>query len=601
MKNETITQTNEDINSSLKTYIYALGGLNEVGKNTYCIEHGNNIVIIDAGVKFPEFEEYPGVDYIIPDYSYLVKNSKKVKALFITHGHEDHIGGIPFLLQSVPVPVIYASKLSAGLIKLKLNERDMSSENKKIQVIDNDSVIKIGPLTFRFFATTHSIPDSYGIIIDTPNGRIVTTGDFKVDLTPPSKKDIDFAKITKLAKEEIKLNGGTSAEGVTLYLADSTNAEVEGYSKSETEVAVSIDEILNDAPGRVIVATFASNVHRIQQIISSAKKHNRTVLVFGRSMRNAIEAGRQLGYIQCSNDDVICDGNDNERRIPTGLELKDTLILCTGSQGEPMAALSRIANNSHPYIHIIPGDTIVFSSNPIPGNLSPVTKVINMLSKQMANVITNSALYSVHTSGHAQREELKLMLKLFSPKYFMPVHGEYRMLKLHADLAIQMGICKKENTFILKNGEVLVMSNGSVKKDKRIIEASSKYIDGSTLLNYLADGVDDAVIADRKLLSNDGLVAVVVPIDAKTSEILHRPSIVSRGFIYLTENGALLTEAENEVYKVLYNLMKNKKRKINFAQIKNVIRESVSNFVKIKTNRSPIVIPVILNKREETL
>ena len=566
-------KTNELIDTSVKTYIYALGGLNEVGKNTYCIEHGNNIIIIDAGVKFPE-SEFPGVDYVIPDYSYLIKNRARIKALFITHGHEDHIGGIPFLLQSIDIPIIYASRLSAGLIKHKLEETGLESRINIVE-IDSTKTIKIGPITVEFFATTHSIPDSYGLIIETPNGRIVTTGDFKVDLTPLGQ-DIDFYKITQ-----------TASKGVTLYMADSTNAEVPGYSKSERDVAISLNDIFKDATGRIIIATFASNVHRIQQIIENAVKHNRKILVFGRSMENAIATGRKLGYIKCP-DNYLFDMET--AKVSAYQNLNEILILCTGSQGEPMAALSRIANNTHKVIKIIPGDTVIFSSNPIPGNLSPVNKVINMLSKNGAEVIVNSALYSIHTSGHAQREELKLMLKLFSPKYFMPIHGEYRMLKLHADMAVGINVVKKENTFVLSNGDMLVMSNGVVTRGKKI-DADAVYIDGKDIT-----GIESAVITDRKILSNDGLIAVVVPIDAKTNTLLKQPSIVSRGFIFLKERGDLLIEAEKVVYSALIRLMKNK---VTFSHIKKVIRESVSKFVYAKTNRQPIIIPVILNKRED--
>lgn len=566
-------ETNELIDTSMKTYIYALGGLNEVGKNTYCIEHGNNIIIIDAGVKFPEVD-FPGVDYVIPDYTYLVKNRSKIKALFVTHGHEDHIGGIPFLVRTVNIPIIYASKLTAGLIRNKLEENELS-QYTNICEIDINSKIKIGPIVVDFFPTTHSIPDSYGFCIETPNGRIVTTGDFKVDLTPLGR-DIDFNKISRIAEK-----------GVTLYMADSTNAEVEGYSKSEKDVGKSLNEIFKNATGRIIIATFASNVHRIQQIIECAIRHNRKILIFGRSMENAINTGRKLGYIKCP-DNLIFDMEN--AKVNAYQNLNELLILCTGSQGEPMAALSRIANNTHKVIKIIPGDTVVFSSNPIPGNLSPVTKVINSLCKNGADVIVNSALYSIHTSGHAQKEELKLMLKLFHPKYFMPVHGEYRMLKLHADMAVNMGVVLKENAFVLDNGDTLVMSNGVVARGKKI-DAGAVYIDGKDI-----NGIENAVITDRKILSNDGLIAVVLPIDAKNNQMLKPPSIVSRGFIYLKERGDLLLEAERVVYGALNRLMRNK---VTFSDIKKVIKDVVSKFVYEKTNRHPIIIPVILNKRED--
>lgn len=559
-------------NKSSKTYVLALGGLNEVGKNTYCIEHGGNIIVIDAGVRFPE-NELPGIDYVIPDYQYLIKNRSKIKALFITHGHEDHIGGIPFLLQTVHIPVIYASKLTAGLIRNKLDESELSHLGN-IREIDSSTIVKIGQMTVSFFNTTHSIPDSLGLCIDTPNGRIVETGDFKIDLTPLGE-DIEFAKIAQYGEQ-----------GVTLYMADSTNAEVDGSSKSERDVSKSLLEIFKNATGRIIIATFASNVHRIQQIIESAVKFNRKILVFGRSMENAISTGRKLGYIKCP-DNFIQDIEN--AKISAYQNLNEILILCTGSQGEPMAALSRIANNTHKVIKIIPGDTVIFSSNPIPGNLAPVTKVINSLSKQGAEVIVNSALYSIHTSGHAQREELKLMLKLVKPKYFMPMHGEYRMLKLHADLAVKIGAVEKENTFICENGDVLVMYKGEVKRGKKI-ESGTRYIDGREI-----NGIDDSVIRDRKRLGSDGLISVVVPMDMKTCTMLKPPSIVSRGFIFLKERGELLVEAEKVVYSALTKLANTQ---MGVSEVKAEIKRVVKDFVYDRTQRDPIIIPVILFKKD---
>ena len=565
--------TNENTETkAVRTYVFALGGLNEVGKNMYIVEHGGHIIIIDAGVRFPE-NELPGIDYVIPDYQYLIKNRAKIKALIITHGHEDHIGGIPFLLQTVHIPVIYASKLTAGLIKNKLEE-DNYSAPVNIQEIDSHSILKIGQMKVSFFNTTHSIPDSLGLCIDTPNGRIIETGDFKVDLTPLGE-DIEISKIARLGDE-----------GVTLYMADSTNAEVEGASKSERDVSKSLQEIFKDATGRIIIATFASNVHRIQQIIEAAVKFNRKILIFGRSMENAIQTGRKLGYIKCP-DNFIYD--IETAKISAYQNLNELLILCTGSQGEPMAALSRIANNTHKVIKIIPGDTVIFSSNPIPGNLAPVTRVINMLSKQGAEVITNSALYSIHTSGHAQREELKLMLKLVKPKYFMPVHGEYRMLKLHADLAVKMGSVPKERTFVCDNGDVLAMYKGEVKRIKHL-DIGTRYIDGKDI-----NGIDDTVIKDRKRLGNDGLVSVVIPIDAKNNVLLKPPSIVSRGFIFLKERGDLLVEAEKVVYNALTRVMR---ERVSVNDIKHIIKTVCSDFLYDRTQRNPIIIPVLLVKKD---
>ncbi len=567
-----VSSIENEKSTKTKTLIYALGGLNEIGKNTYCIEHGNSIIIIDAGVKFPE-SELPGIDYVIPDYNYLVKNRAKIKALFITHGHEDHIGGIPFLLQTVNIPIIYAPKLAAGLIRNKLEEENLKLV-AHIQEIDHNSKVKIGPFDISFFNTTHSIPDSLGICIDTVNGRIIETGDFKIDLTPLGP-DVDFAKIAKLGDQ-----------GVTLYMADSTNAEVEGSSKSERDVSKSLNEIFKFSTGRIIIATFASNVHRIQQIIENAIKYNRKILIFGRSMENAISTGRKLGYIKCP-DNYIYDMET--AKISAYQNLNELLILCTGSQGEPMAALSRIANNTHKVIKIIPGDTVIFSSNPIPGNLAPVTKVINMLSKQGANVIVNSALYSIHTSGHAQREELKLMLKFFKPKYFMPIHGEYRMLKLHADLAIKMGVVDENHTFICSNGDCLAMYNGEVKRYKTI-ESGVTYIDGKDI-----SGLESNIIEERKKLGNDGLISVVLPIDVKTNAMLKPPSIVSRGFIFLKERGDILIEAEKIIYESLQEFMKNNN---NPNDIKKHIKEIAGTFVYEKTRRTPLIIPVLLLKKD---
>ena len=411
-----------------ETKVYALGGLGEVGKNMYCIEHDNEIIIIDAGVKFAE-EGLPGIDYIIPDYSYLVKNQKKIKALLITHGHEDHIGGIPFLLQLVTVPFIYASPLASALIKRKLEERKLTKASKIIE-IDDSSRVETKFFNIGFFRTNHSIPESVGIIINTPNGRIVTTGDFKFDLTPVGEP-ADFQKMSFL---------GTT--GVTLLMSDSTNAEVPTFSLSEKVVANSIQNEFRKTEGRIIVATFASNVDRVQQIVQAAVKFDRRILVFGRSMENVIQTSRKLGHIKCPDRYFI--KSDEAKKFPDS----QLLILCTGSQGEPLAALSRIAAGTHKFIRIKPTDTIIFSSSPIPGNAASINRVVNKLFRLGARVLTHSPLNSLHTSGHASQEEQKLMLLLTSPKYFFPVHGEYRMLKIHSELAHDVGI-PKENTFVL--------------------------------------------------------------------------------------------------------------------------------------------------------
>ena len=383
--------------------IYALGGLGEVGKNTYCIESEKSIIIIDAGVKFPD-ADLPGIDYVIPDYSHLKKNRGKIKALFITHGHEDHIGGIPFLVQNVHIPVIYAPKLAASLIKNKIQESRIREPVNVVEYKEED-IIKVAEFTVQFFNVTHSIPDSFGICVDTPEGRIVTTGDFKVDLTPVGP-DINLQKMARL---------GT--EGIDLLMSDSTNAEIEGYTPSEKNVISSINDVFAKAPGRLIISTFSSNISRIQQIVEACIKYNKKIVIIGRSMENAVAAARSFGYIKIPDSSLV-----NADDIKT-LSYNETVILCTGSQGEPMAALSRIANGEHKTIHINPGDTVVFSSSPIPGNGAFINKVINQLTRVGANVLTNSVFYSLHSSGHPSKQELRIVQKLLKPKYFMPIHG----------------------------------------------------------------------------------------------------------------------------------------------------------------------------------
>ena len=554
------------INSPVQ--IYALGGLNEVGKNTYCIEDDNNLIIIDAGVMFPE-ESVLGINYVIPDYTHLKDNRWKIKALFITHGHEDHIGGIPFLIQNVHIPVIYAPKLAAALIKHKLDENNIK-EKVNIVEYDEESVVEINS-TFRvtFFHMTHSIPDSYGISVETPQGRIVTTGDYKVDLTPVDK-DISLSKIARIGEE-----------GVDLLMSDSTNAEKEGYTPSEKSVIDSINEVFTKATGRLIISTFSSNVSRIQQIVEAANNHNRKILVIGRSMDSIITMARKYGYIHIPDSAILSP--DNVKTIKSN----QICILCTGSQGEPMAALSRIANNEHPSVKIIPGDTIVFSSSPIPGNTASINRVVNQLTRLGANVLTNSVLLNLHASGHPSKQELRLILKLFHPKYFMPVHGDYRMLRIHAELAEQIGI-PKDNTFVLGNGDVLSLFHHKITLGRRI-QTDDIYIDGKDI-----SGLSTAVIKDRKLLSEDGMVAVLVSIDSKTNTLLLKPRIVSAGFLSSSPKTDLIfSKAIELLEQELLHLLENK---VTFSEIKNTIRGTVSQFLMAKTHRNPMIIPLVMNK-----
>lgn len=561
---------NQVVKKTTKTAFFALGGLGEVGKNTYCIEHGDSIIIIDAGVTFGD-EYLPGVNYVLPDYTYLVENQEKIKALIITHGHEDHIGGIPFLLKNISVPTIYAPKLAASFIKYKLDEHRIKSKSR-ISEIDSNSNIKVGPFVLSFFDMTHSIPDTLGIEIDTPNGKIVHTGDFKIDLTPVGK-DIDLHKIAKLGESNI-----------TLLLSDSTNIEVPGLTISEREVIASIHDVFRNTSGRLIIGTFASNVHRIQQIAEAAVIFKRKILVFGRSMEKTILLGRKLGYINVPDSYFISP------EVAKTLRPEEILIFSTGTQGETMAALSRIAAGQHKHIKATPGDTVVLSSSAIPGNTAAINKVVNLLSRAGVNVLTNSVISNIHASGHASREELKLMLKLFKPNYFCPIHGEYRMLKLHAELAHELDV-PKDNTFVLANGDVLLLDKGKVTKAISRVHAGDIYIDGKDI-----NGLSTAVIKDRKILSNEGLVSALVTIDAKNNRLLTKPTILSRGFIYIKENAELIVQAETLINTTLTDLFK--KERVTFGEIKNTIRNTLSTFLFNKTRRNPMIIPVIMNMND---
>lgn len=545
--------------------IFALGGLGEVGKNTYCFETERSLILVDAGVRFPE-ANLPGVDYVIPDYTYLKNNRNKVKALFITHGHEDHIGGIPFLVRTIHIPVIYAPRLAAALIRHKLEDARIK-DNIKIVEYDTDTIVPIGDdFKVSFFRVTHSIPDSYGICIDTKEGRIIETGDFKIDLTPVGPQ-FELDKLSRFG-----------SEGVDLLMADSTNAEIEGYTPSEKNVRNGVEEVFDKAPGRIIVSTFSSNINRIQQVVEVAVEHNRKICIIGRSMETVVTIARKFGYIKIPDSALISDD------MVRNYKASEICILCTGSQGETMAALSRIAKGDHKNIRIIPGDTIVFSSNPIPGNGALVDKLVNNLVKQGADVKQNSIAFSLHSSGHPSRQELRLMQRLARPKYFMPVHGEYRMLKLHGDLAIDLGM-DKNNVFVCDNGDVITLKNHEVTRGAKI-PAEDVYIDG----NFL-DGLSNAVIHDREELKNDGMVAVLLTINSRKNQLVMPPVIYARGF-----NAGLDTHvirhaqmhAEEAVREILNG-------KATFGDIKSAIKNTVSHYIYRKTARSPMIIPVIMN------
>ena len=550
------------INSAVS--IYALGGLCEVGKNTYCIETEESLIIIDAGVMFPD-ESLPGVDYVIPDYSHLKTARQKIKGLFITHGHEDHIGGIPFLVQTLHIPVIYAPRLAAALIRHKLQDMHIR-ENINIVEIDSDSVIELNEFKVSFFYVTHSIPDSYGIVVDTKHGRIVHTGDFKIDLTPVGH-EIELTKIAQI--------GG---EGVDLLLSDSTNAEIEGYTPSETNVLKAIREIFDIAAGRVILSTFSSNISRIQQVIQVAVEHNRYVAIIGRSMENAVDISRKFGIIKIPDRRII---PISEIR---NYKLNEICILCTGSQGESMAALSRIANDEHKDLTIIPGDSVVFSSSAIPGNGVLIDNVINKLTRKGATVFTNSILLSVHSSGHPCKQELRLMLRLMKPKYFMPIHGEYHMLKIHSEIAQSLGM-PKSNIFVLENGEMIKLENHKVTYDSSFV-CEPVYIDGHDI-----NEVSSSVLKDREILKNDGLVTVAVGIDSNKGIITVNPIVITKAFICNYKN--IKEEIAELVRKKLEVLVASK---TTFSQIKAVIRNVVSQYIFRRTEREPMVIPVVMDK-----
>ena len=552
------------------TSIVALGGLGEVGKNMYVITHEDEIIIIDAGVMFPEVGLL-GVDYVIQDITYLKQNEKKIKALFITHGHEDHIGGIPFLLNQVHIPVIYAPKIAKDLIEKKLEEREINYKN--IEVITKDLKVNFKNFELEFVNTTHSIPDSFAIVVHTPNGVIFETGDFKFDLTPIGP----MADIHKMAE--------LGQKGVTLLLSDSTNALSTGFSNSESVVDETLNDIIGRHVGRVIIATFASNIFRVKHIVETCKKYNRKIIVFGRSMESSIELALNNGLI--TDKSIFVDSNNAK-----SLKRSELCILCTGSQGEPLAALSRIANGTHKQISLLPDDLVIFSSSPIPGNAESINRIINKIYLKGVKVFTNSEFSDIHTSGHAKLEELKWMLRIIKPKYFMPMHGEFRMLQQHANIAKLCDI-PEENTFICSNGDEILLKDGKVYRGGTI-QAGDVYVDGSRV-----GDVGSIVIKDRKLMSQDGILITILNINTLTRKLLIKPNVTARGFILVNENQELINKIERKISEIVNNFLKTSL--YNYTDLKNQIILELLPFINELTGRRPIILPVIMevNKKED--
>ncbi len=548
--------------------IFALGGLGEVGKNMYCIEFRNQLFVIDAGILFPD-EHLLGVDYVIPDFTYLKEHQEQIVGLFITHGHEDHIGGIPFLLKQVKIPKIYAAGVTVDLIENKLEDYPELLGSTQIVEFKSHFVYQFDGIELSFARISHSIPDSFAFLFKTPFGYIVHTGDFKIDLTPVGPG----AELEKFAK--------VGNEGVLCMLADSTNALREGFTESEKKIGDSIRELFSRIEDRIIVATFASNMYRVQQIIEACIATNRHVAVFGRSMEKTIEVGQQVGYIKAPKGTIILPEDINNYKP------SEMCLLCTGSQGEPLAALSRVAAGSHKIIKLIPSDTIIFSSNPIPGNQEGVNRTINQLFKQGANVITHSPIADTHTTGHGSQGELKLMLTLIRPKYFIPVHGEYRMQRVHADLAIETGT-PKENTFILSNGDTVIINENEAYKSDRV-QSGDVYIAGTGI-----GDVSSTVIKERKALSDDGMFAVIVTIDSKKKTIPIEPQVVSRGFIYMKDSEALTKDFVEYSKKFIQEEMA-KSPTVRINLIKTALTEKLATYIVEKTDRHPIVIPVFMD------
>jgi len=546
-----------------KLKIIPLGGLNEIGKNMTVFSYGNDMIIVDCGMAFPD-EEMFGIDIVIPDFSYVVKNSDKIRGVVLTHGHEDHIGGLAYLLKEINVP-IFGTNLTIGLVQNKLKEHNLLSTTKLNRVLPGDT-INLGPFKVEFIRSNHSIPDAVALAIHTPVGVVLHTGDFKIDTTPIQGEMIDLARIGELGKK-----------GVLALMSDSTNAERKGFTKSERMVGSTLEHLFKSTKSRIIVATFASNVHRIQQIINAAVNNGRKIAVSGRSMLNLLEVATELGYMKIP-DNALIDIDDIKKYKPHQLT-----IITTGSQGEPMSALYRMAYSDHRKVDIVKGDLVIISANPIPGNEKLVSNVVNELYKKGAIVYNDPA--SVHVSGHACQEELKMILGLAKPKYFIPVHGEFKHLKTHADLGALMGI-KQSNIFIMDIGKVLELTKDSAKCTETV-QAGLVMVDGLGV-----GDVGNIVLRDRKHLAEDGLIVVVVTISSETGSIIAGPDVISRGFVYVRESESLMEDIRTIAKKALEGYEKNKIK--DWSTLKNGVKSRISEYLYQETKRKPMILPVIM-------
>jgi len=547
--------------------VVPLGGVEEVGENMTIFEYGDDILVVDMGFAFPD-ENMPGIDYVIPDTKYLQENKKKIRGVIITHGHLDHIGAAPYLLPKIGDPPIYTMPLTAALVERRLDEFHLKGRSQ-IHKLNVDQVLNLGAFTVRFFRLNHNIPDSIGLSIKTPAGHVIYATDWKFDHTPVDNKPSEFDKIAKF--------GG---EGVTLLMSDSTNAEVPGYSTSEKELGETIDRVFRDAEGRIIFATFSTLINRIQQVFNSAAKYDRKVVVTGRSIVSSVEVAFSLGILKIPPKLII--RADAAKRLPDNR----VVILSTGSQGEESASLARIARGEHRTVSVKPGDTVVISASPIPGNERSVSTVMNNLTRQGAKVLYIKNL-DIHTSGHAKQEDLKMMISLVKPKYFMPIHGEHHMLVAHAELAKNLGIPEK-NIFILDNGDAVEIQKGEAKKLEKKIKTGIVFIDGLGV-----GDVGEVVLRDRKVMSEDGMFVIIMQIDRKTGRLASSPDIISRGFVYMKESEDLLREVKHEVRKVV-ETKSQKSQEPNFAYIRSRVRDQIGEFLYQRTERRPLILPVII-------